>query len=356
MAIPGSWLRLIGFLSKRALQIWNLRGLKAIPPNGKPNPHARQEFWPQTTCTEPFRRDIAYRNLRVEPHYYPTITLPHPSSTMSNRTSKSINPSLKITSYFKPAQRAADTNTGNATSSEKLSNYDHQGTGAGNLSLPMRNPGSGGSIPVKDSPNSSFSDASVPSSSMPGSQTNSRVIPSSDGEDESEDSDGLEDPQKMFGGLRKNNSAAPAAKKNPRSKSPARVASAIPKAMAPPSYKFSLDNLVAEKAKSVALDQEILRSRALFEEANREYTENNASDSGRPVSEGMLEDAFGEGTARRLLAALNRKDAWRIDRSWHFYDMDKVHEKPRKNPFPKQALRESGWSARLACMFNRSEF
>lgn len=222
----------------------------------------------------------------------------------------------------------------------------------------MRNPGSGGSIPAQDSPNSSFSDASIPSSSMPGSQTNSRVIPSSDGEDESEDSDGLEDPQKMFGGLRRKNSTAnpaPAVKRNPRSKSPVLVASAIPKAMAPPSYKFSLDNLVAEKAKSVALDQEILRSRALFEEANREYTENDASGSGKPVSEGMLEDAFGEGTARRLLAALNRKDAWRIDRSWHFYDMDKVHKKPRKNPFPKQALRE-GWSARLACMFNRSQF
>lgn len=255
---------------------------------------------------------------------------------MSNRTSKSINASLKITSYFKPAQRAAanhDTNT-NAS-----------GTGTGNLSLPTRNPGS---------PNSSFSDAS-----MPGSQTNPRVIPSSDGEDESEDSDGLEDPQKMFGGPRKKNSAtnpAPAVKENSRSKSPVRAASAIPKAMAPPSYKFSLDNLVAEKAKSIALDQEILRSRALFEEANREYTEdtgNSADASSRPVSKGMLEDALGEGTARRLLAALNRKDAWRIDRSWHFYDMDKVHEKPRKNPFPKQALRESGWNARLACMSNQ---
>lgn len=223
----------------------------------------------------------------------------------------------------------------------------------------MRNPRPRGPSPTQASPNSSFSDTSMPYSSVPGSQINphlARVIPSSDGEEDSEDSDGLEDPQKMFGGLRRKNSAidpAPAIKKkNLRPKSPVRVAAAIPKAMAPPSYNFSLDSLVAQKAKAVALDQDILRSRALFEEANKEYTDDNYRTGDNPVSKGMLEDAFGEGTAKRLLAALNRKDAWRIDKSWHFYDMDKDHKKSRKNPFPKQAL-EGGWYARLVCVFDQ---
>lgn len=190
---------------------------------------------------------------------------------------------------------------------------------------------------------------------MPGSQTNSdqaKVIPSSDGEEDSEDSDGLEDPQKMFSRLIRNNSSADSAsalkKKSLRPESPVRVAVMIPKAMAPPSYTFSLDNLVAEKAKSVALDQEILRSRALFEEANKEYTDNNASSSDKPVSEGILEKEFGNGMGKKLLEALNRKDAWRIDMSWHFY---KDHESSQKNPFPKQAL-EGGWDAGLAGMLN----
>lgn len=260
---------------------------------------------------------------------------------MSNKTGKSGKNASKITSFFKPAQRAVASHDTNQRPP------DHGGD-TENLNLPMR---PSGSFPTQNSLNSSFSDASIPSSSMPDSQ---RVIPSSDGEDESEDSDGLEDPMKMFRRKGSATNPAPAVKKkNVRSKSPVRVAAAIPKATAPPSYRFSLDNLVAEKAKSVALDQEILRSRALFEEANKEYTENNASTSDKPVSKGMLEDAFGEGTARRLLAALNRKDAWRIDKSWHFYDMD---EKPRKNPFPGQGLREGRWDARLACMFNRLQF
>lgn len=291
------------------------------------------------TNDKTFRRDIAYRNLRVDPT---TIT-----PTMSNKTGKSINPgknASKITSFFKPAQRAT-------TSHDTSQRFPDHGGDTESLNLPMR---PSGSLPNQNSPNSSFSDASIPSSSMPESQ---RVIPSSDGEDDSEDSDGLEDPMKMFRRKGSATNPAPAAKKkNVRSKSPVRVAATIPKTMAPPSYRFSLDNLVAEKAKSVALDQEILRSRALFEEANKEYTESNASTSDKPVSKGMLEDAFGEGTAKRLLAALNRKDAWRIDKSWHFYDMDKVHEKSRKNPFPEQGLREGRWDARLACMFNRLRF
>lgn len=117
--------------------------------------------------------------------------------------------------------------------------------------------------------------------------------------------------------------------------------------MAPPTYKFSLDSLVAQKAKANALDQEILRSKALFEEANKEHTDNNGRIGDQPVSESMLEDAFGEGTGKRLLAALNRKDAWRVDNSWHFYDMDRNHKKSRKNPFPKQVL-GSGWDSGLA--------
>lgn len=258
---------------------------------------------------------------------------------MSNRTGKSIKPSpntSKITSFFKPAQRATashDTNTVNTALSQRLLDHDHPGASTtGDLSLPKSSRGS------QTSPHQA------------------RVIPSSDGEEDSEDSDGLEDPQKMFGRARRKNFAAdPAAKKKDRPKPPAHVAPAVPKAMAPPSYKFSLDNLVAEKAKSVALDQEILRSRALFEEANKEYMDNSVSNRDKPVSESMLEDAFGEGTAKRLLAALNRKDAWRIDMSWHFYDMHKDHQRPRKNPFPKQAL-GGGWDAGLACVFNQSHF
>lgn len=195
---------------------------------------------------------------------------------------------------------------------------------------------------------------------MPGPEKQVRVIPSSDGEDES-DSDGLEDPYKMLRKLgRKSSTSNPAPavkKKNPHPHSPTHATEMpavppIPEATKAPVYKFSLDNLVAQKTKSKALDAGILRSAALFEEANKEFTDGNGRRSDKPISEGMLEEALGHGTAKRLLAALTRKDAWRVEKSWHFFDLNKDHKKLRKNPFPKHAL-GSGWEAGLASAFDR---
>jgi hypothetical protein len=46
------------------------------------------------------------------------------------------------------------------------------------------------------------------------------------------------------------------------------------------------------------------------------------------------------------MGALDRKDAWRVDKSWHFFDLDKEKMKREKNRFPASALR-SGWELSL---------
>jgi hypothetical protein len=127
-----------------------------------------------------------------------------------------------------------------------------------------------------------------------------------------------------------------------RSKTPI-PAKATPPVPKPRTYKFSLDRIVADKAKANTLGDEIVRARELFEEANREIP---IETGGLKPSTAMMNGAFGEGQAARLMGALDRKDAWRVDKTWHFFDLNKEEKKREKNPFPVRSLR-SGWEPML---------
>lgn len=172
---------------------------------------------------------------------------------------------------------------------------------------------------------------------------NKRVVQSSDGED----SDDLEDLDTMLGRSIRKQPAQPAQHKGRmeaslRSKAPipAKATPPIPK---PRVFKFSLERIVADKAKANTLGHEIVRARELFEEANREVP---VETEGAKPSTAMMNGAFGEGQAARLMGALDRKDAWRVNKTWHFFDLEREEKKRQKNPFPVWSLK-SGWEAML---------
>jgi len=170
-----------------------------------------------------------------------------------------------------------------------------------------------------------------------------RVVPSSDGE-ESEDSDGLEDLGSMFR-ARKPPTQTPQRKKEPdgmllRLKS-VTIPKGPPETPKPRTYKFSLDRIVEEQAKKSSLGDNIIKARKMFEDAQKEIPDGEGRT--RP-SEEEIGSKLGEGQATKLLGALDRKDAWRIEKSWHFFDVDKAYRSRGRAAFPLEHLKK-GWEA-----------
>ncbi|PWW78450.1 hypothetical protein C7212DRAFT_351216 [Tuber magnatum] len=190
---------------------------------------------------------------------------------------------------------------------------------------------------------SSVSGPSAQPSSMPRNEPakRQRVVPSSDGED-SEDSDGLEDLSSMFR-ARKPPVQAPNKKREPDG-IPLRLKSVTipkgpPETPEPRTYRFSLDRIVEERAKKSSLGDDIMKARKMFEDAQKEIPDGEGRI--RP-SEEEIGSKLGEGQASKLLGALDRKDAWRIEKSWHFFDVDKARSPRGRIAFPLEHLKK-GW-------------
>lgn len=212
-------------------------------------------------------------------------------------------------------------------------------------------------ITVQSTPlstDSSFTEPSIPSSSLPGSQATaqSRVVPSSDGE---ESDDSLEDPFETLRRQRRKIEPASGVKKAPSiATTPPSLRTPSAAVEAPPvrNYRFSLENLVAQKERDTALEKEKLAAKALHEEATREIT-TDFRNGEQEIDEAMLIEAFGEVEARKLMAALKRKDAWRVDKSWHFFDLERGK---RRDLFPRHAVEGGGWEAGLVSACGQSCF
>ena len=77
----------------------------------------------------------------------------------------------------------------------------------------------------------------------------------------------------------------------------------------------------------------------MFEDAQKEIPDGEGRT--RP-SEEEIGSKLGEGQATKLLGALDRKDAWRIEKSWHFFDVDKACRSRDRAAFPLEHLKK-GW-------------
>lgn len=177
-------------------------------------------------------------------------------------------------------------------------------------------------------------------------------MPSSDGE---ESDDSLEDPFETLRRQRRKIEPASGVKKAPSiATTPPSLRTPSAAVEAPPvrNYRFSLENLVAQKERDTALEKEKLAAKALHEEATREIT-TDFRNGEQEIDEAMLIEAFGEVEARKLMAALKRKHAWRVDKSWHFFDLERGK---RRDLFPRHAVEGGGWEAGLVSACGQSCF
>lgn len=190
------------------------------------------------------------------------------------------------------------------------------------------------------------SGSSIALPSLPSSQTSTkpRVIPSSDGEESSSDDSDLEDPFKAYAPSRKASFPTP---KPPRVKTKRTLSDspnekAKPKPAAPPTvYKFSLDQLLEDRAKAQAVEANIRRATELV--ASAEAPKNHSEQVHNVRSLFTKETAatimgVNGGSGERLLAAMNREEDWKIEMTWEFFDHRKVNAIPR--PFPIEATRD----------------
>ncbi|KAF8431401.1 hypothetical protein BGX38DRAFT_1146636 [Terfezia claveryi] len=110
-----------------------------------------------------------------------------------------------------------------------------------------------------------------------------------------------------------------------------------------PTYTFSLDALLSEKAKDAEREQTLQRTEALlasFEDDDRMTIPQQLSDKG------IVDAAVGNETGGRVLDMLNRREAWRVEYTWYFFGnpSEDRHPKP-PNVFPTDSL--LGWSSRM---------
>ncbi|KAF8477573.1 hypothetical protein BDZ91DRAFT_709496 [Kalaharituber pfeilii] len=160
-----------------------------------------------------------------------------------------------------------------------------------------------------------------------------RVIPDSEGE---EDSDELEDVDTLLrAAITKSTKPEKPAKK--QRKEPCTKPKPVPSL---PTYTFSLDALIAQKEKDDAREEAIQRTEALI--AGAEDISHMTNNYG-PADKNLLDAAVGDEIGGKVLDMLNRREAWRVNYTWHFFE--DVKQPRLRNPFPSAALK--GWSSGL---------
>jgi hypothetical protein len=111
-------------------------------------------------------------------------------------------------------------------------------------------------------------------------------------------------------------------------------------------YKFDLKALAKEKEKADEHQKNLKLAKEMMTRPEREST---PLDKDAVPSAALLESFMGEAAARRLMQALERKDAWKVEEVYNFFESEKQQKRP-KNAFPTQALEGgpftsmNGWS------------
>jgi hypothetical protein len=210
----------------------------------------------------------------------------------------------KITSFFQPKIRHTQPSSAAPTSSIEVKQTTPPASSAESFKIPQ-----------------------APASSQPGredpaaSLNKERVIPSSDGEDSSDDDSELEDPSALLGLAPAKNviSKQPRVRRNTEDDLFADLSRTTkPKKH---NYKFSLERLTADRSKAKALEEDIKRARALASGAF-----SNNSSGRKEISEEVVEEVMGNEGGGQLLAALNRNMAATAQPEqveiWEFFEHD----------------------------------
>ncbi|KAI5846214.1 hypothetical protein BZA05DRAFT_447630 [Tricharina praecox] len=161
-----------------------------------------------------------------------------------------------------------------------------------------------------------------------------RVIPSSDGEESSDDSD-LEDPFGLFSRI--------PAPKPPVKKSVLDDDDPLPirAAMHIANYKSTMPKLLRQREKEKALDEELRLAYNLIEESERKEKEPQI-DPKAGITEETAQKVMGtDGSGARLMEALDRDDSWGVNCAFfEFFDHKMMPNRNRK-PFPVAAVKKS---------------
>lgn len=163
---------------------------------------------------------------------------------------------------------------------------------------------------------------------------NKRVVPSSDGEESSEDSD-LEDPTILLR-IKDTRPSKPPSKPVRERREPSPKLPTEPKL---PSYNFDLDRLLKDKGRTSSLNEDIRRATLLLESCENEFG-NQLGLKELLTAETAEEIMNGEG-ADRLLSALRKQEATQtLEEIWELFDYSS--RQPRGNynrPFPTAAIK-----------------
>ncbi|KAF8428282.1 hypothetical protein EV426DRAFT_335885 [Tirmania nivea] len=165
------------------------------------------------------------------------------------------------------------------------------------------------------------------------------VIPDSEGE-ETDDSLDLEDLDLLLK-PKATKAAKPEKKKGKKQKTELPM---NPKpALDVPTYTFSLDALLSEKAKDAEREQTLQRTEALLASVE---DDDHVTMPQQLSNKGIVDAAVGNETGSKVLDMLNRREAWRVEYTWYFFGHPNGdrQSKPR-NAFPTDFLH--GWSSRM---------
>lgn len=110
-----------------------------------------------------------------------------------------------------------------------------------------------------------------------------------------------------------------------------------------PTYTFSLDALLSEKAKDAEREQTLQRTEALLASAE---DDDHMTIPQQLSDKGIVDAAVGSETGGKVLDMLNRREAWRVEYTWYFFGHPNENKKLKPRiTFPTDSLK--GWSSRM---------
>jgi len=110
-----------------------------------------------------------------------------------------------------------------------------------------------------------------------------------------------------------------------------------------PTYTFSLDALLSEKAKDVKREQTLQRTEALLASVE---DDDHVTMPQQLSDKGIVDAAVGNEAGGKVLDMLNRREAWRVEYTWYFFGRPNGDRQPKpRNDFPIDSLQ--GWSSRM---------
>lgn len=281
-----------------------------------------------------------------------------------------VNNSQSIRNFFAPRQ-PVKTTTPPATSSPSR----HSSASNSNASAPETPATVNSTHPLSSAvqgPTSSLSppppssDAMVSSTPAAAATPNvdssagksSRIVRSSDSEDNSDSDSSLEDLSTIIGAKNSAQQASPpttidkAAPSTPTAQRTKKEPYNFLKSplMVQPKYKFDLKSLVKEAEHDVATEASSKRVKAMMappEERDAEI--GNHLDSSKLTHGALLESVVAgkeDGGMQKVQRALMRTEATSVNKCWHFFDTQKS-SKPARRPFPSKAVPQD-WKTELS--------